>query len=228
MPEASEPAVPRRGWSDKRDAILAAGLRVFGRDGYTRGSIDTIAAEAGVSTRTIYNHFGDKETLFGNVIERSATRVADAQTAVIARHLDAVDDLEPALIAFGIEWSTPTPEFAEHFALVRQVNAEVAHISADTLQRWQSAGPLRVRQQLAVRLRHLAERGLITVADADLAASHLIALTASEVANRAHPGGKRPTRAEVARLVSAGVRTFLHGYAPRHDQTTSRNPAERG
>jgi len=33
------------------------------RDGYTRASIDAISAEAGVSTRTIYNHFTDKAML---------------------------------------------------------------------------------------------------------------------------------------------------------------------
>jgi AcrR family transcriptional regulator len=215
MPKSNGPSAgnPRRGWSDKRDAILAAGLRVFGRDGYTRGSIDAIAIEAAVSTRTIYNHFGDKETLFRSVIERSATDVADAQTAVIARHLDAVDDLETDLIAFCLEWSTPTPEFAEHFALVRQVNAEVSHIPADTLQSWQSAGPLRVRRELAVRMRHLAERNLIRAVDPDLAASHLILLTATEVASRTQLSGRPPTRSEVKRLVAAGVHTFLYGHA---------------
>ncbi|MGI8678831.1 MAG: TetR/AcrR family transcriptional regulator [Jatrophihabitans sp.] len=210
---AQRTAAPqRRGWSDKRDAILAAGLRVFGRDGYTRGSIDSIATEANVSSRTIYNHFGDKEALFRSVIERSATQVADEQTQVIAHHLDAVDDLELDLIAFCLAWATPTPEFAEHFALVRQINAEVPHIPAATLNSWQVAGPLRVRRELAVRMRHLAERGLIHAPDPDLAASHLILLTATEVANRAHFAAEPPSAAEVTRLVTAGVHTFLHGH----------------
>ncbi len=212
QPEEPEAAQPRRGWSDKRDAILAAGLRVFGRDGYTRGSIDAIAIEATVSTRTIYNHFGDKETLFRNVIERSATQVADAQTEVIARHLDAVDDLEADLITFCQTWATPTPEFSQHFALVHQINAEVAHIPTATLDSWQAIGPLRVRRELAVRMRHLAERGLIAAPDPDLAASHLILLTATEVANRTYLAAKPPSSAEVTRLVTAGVHTFLNGH----------------
>lgn len=63
---------------------MAGALTVFARDGYMRASVDAIAAEAGVSTRTIYNHFQDKAQLFQTVIQESATRVAEAQIAIIA------------------------------------------------------------------------------------------------------------------------------------------------
>ena len=43
-------------------------MRLFLRDGYARTSVDAIAAEAGVSKRTIYNHYGDKESLFLSVV----------------------------------------------------------------------------------------------------------------------------------------------------------------
>ena len=56
---------------DKRRAILAGALTVFARDGYTRASIDAIAAQAIVSTRTIYNHFQCKAHLFQTVIQES-------------------------------------------------------------------------------------------------------------------------------------------------------------
>lgn len=153
-----------------------------------------------------------RETLFRSVIERSATQVADAQGEIIARHLDAVDHLEADLIAFCLVWATPTPEFSEYFALVRQINAEVAHIPTATLDSWQATGPLRVRRELAVRMRHLAERGLIHAPDPALAASHLILLTATEVANRTHLAATPPSFVEVTRLVTAGVHTFLHGH----------------
>ena len=57
----------------KREAIEHAGLRVFARLGYTRASIDLISEEAGVSTRTIYNHFENKLGLFSAVLLASAT-----------------------------------------------------------------------------------------------------------------------------------------------------------
>src|SRR5215213_792314 len=102
-------ARPLGGQAGKRRAILDAGLRVFSRDGYTRASIDTIAAKAGVSTRTIYNHFHDKTHLFQTVIQESANRVAEIQVAVIDRHLADVTDLEADLVEFGRAFATPVP-----------------------------------------------------------------------------------------------------------------------
>ena len=51
--------------------------RLFLRDGYERTSVDAIAAEAGVSKRTIYNRYGDKENLFLSVLKEAfATMLA--------------------------------------------------------------------------------------------------------------------------------------------------------
>lgn len=205
---------PRRGRADKRQAITSAALRVFGREGYTRASIDAIAGEAAVSTRTIYNHFGDKEHLFLAVIQDSATQVADAQIELIRRHLDTIIDLEQGLTAFGLVWATSSSEFAEHFALVRQIHAEVGHIPTATLQAWQEIGPQRVHHELARRMQHLADRGLLAVDDADRAASHLVLLTSTEIVNRSYHGARPLPDNEVTDIVTAGIRTFLHGYLP--------------
>src|ERR1700716_94258 len=88
------------GLADKRRAILTGALTVFARDGYTRASIDAISAEAGVSTRTIYNHFQDKAQLFETVIQESADRAAEAQIATIDRYFAKITDLEADLIEF--------------------------------------------------------------------------------------------------------------------------------
>ena len=55
---------PVSGWQRKHHAIAGAALVLFARDGYERTSVDAIAAEAGVSKRTVYSHYGDKENLF--------------------------------------------------------------------------------------------------------------------------------------------------------------------
>ena len=208
------PVRPRRGWADKREAIAHAALIVFGRDGYSRASIDAIASEAGVSTRTIYNHFDNKEHLFLVVIQDSSTRVADAQIALIGRHFDTISDLEQDLISFGCAWATSTADFGEHFALVRQINAEVGHIPQATLDRWQEIGPQRVHRELARRLQHLADTGLLRIAEPDQAAGHLVLLTAAEITNRSHYGATPLHENEVTRIATAGVQAFLHGYWP--------------
>jgi AcrR family transcriptional regulator len=216
MPGQDEASArPRRGWADKREAITRAARVVFGRAGYTRASIEAIAAEASVSTRTIYNHFDDKEHLFRTVIQESAARVADAQTALIGRHLDKVTDLEPELVAFGKAWATYPADVAEHFALVRQINAEVGHIPQATLDAWQETGPRRVHRELARRLEHLADKGLLHIDDAGQAATHFVLLTAAEVTNRSYYGAIPLDDQEVTRIATAGVRAFLHGYLPQ-------------
>ncbi|TGB14694.1 TetR/AcrR family transcriptional regulator, partial [Streptomyces palmae] len=61
----------------KRQAILDAAVTVFLREGYQRAGVDVIAAAAGVSKQTVYNHFGDKERLFLAAVEGERQRVAE-------------------------------------------------------------------------------------------------------------------------------------------------------
>src|ERR1019366_463596 len=66
---------PRRGTESARtDTLIGAATRVFLRDGYGGASIDKVASEAGVSTRTIYERFKNKADLLGAVISRLADR----------------------------------------------------------------------------------------------------------------------------------------------------------
>src|SRR5688572_31812984 len=54
----------------KRAAILEAAKVLFSHEGYAGTSMDQIAASAGVSKLTVYSHFGDKEALFIEAVER--------------------------------------------------------------------------------------------------------------------------------------------------------------
>lgn len=199
------------GQPDKRRAILAGALKVFARDGFTRASIDTMAAEAGVSTRTIYNHFGSKAGLFHEVMRENASRVAEAQIAIVERHLAKVTDLEADLIAFGRDLAAPMTEHADHFTLVRQVNAEAAHIPKAAIDAWQEAGPLRVRRALGGRLAHLAEQGRLRVDNPERAAMHLMLLVLAW--NPSFRPARPETDAELEEMVTSGVRAFLYGYS---------------
>ncbi|MFJ3214750.1 TetR/AcrR family transcriptional regulator [Kitasatospora sp. NPDC086801] len=197
--------------SGKRQAILDGALTLFARDGYTRASLDGIAAAAGVSVRTIYNHFPDKAQLFLAVILDGSRRVADVQIDVIDRHLRKIVDLEADLVDFGLDWlAVLDSDLALHFALVRQINAEAEHIPADAYRAWQEAGPLRVRRHLADRLRRVAALGHLQTADPERAALHLTLLLSVGGLTRSCDFG---TPAERRATVEAGVHAFLHGYA---------------
>ena len=54
----------------KRAAILQAAVLEFRQSGYEATSMDRIAAQAGVSKRTVYNHFPSKEALFSQILEQ--------------------------------------------------------------------------------------------------------------------------------------------------------------
>jgi AcrR family transcriptional regulator len=196
----------------KREAITRAARTVFARDGYARASVDAIAAEAGVSTRTIYNHFESKQQLFVSVLQTSATQVADGFVANVARWVTG-NDLEGDLVAIGWALIAQQTDFPEHFAMVRQILPEAPHFPPAVLEAWQDAGPRRVEHEVARRVGQLAEQGLLRVEDPAQAAVHLIALTALPITTRARYGEPPPIKGDTTRIITAGVHAFLHGYA---------------
>jgi AcrR family transcriptional regulator len=210
MPEALTRRPGAR--ADKGAAIMRAARAVFARDGYSRASIDVIAAAADVSTRTIYNHFESKEQLFATVLEASATEVADAFVARVA--LDASDssDLERNLVAIGEAIAGQASNFAEHFAMVAQINAETPHFPPEVLTAWKEAGPLRVQREIERRLEALAARGLLEVTNPARTTHHFIGLVSSELRTQSFSGSTPLTAAETTEIVTAGVRAFLDGY----------------
>jgi AcrR family transcriptional regulator len=211
-PEVPTPAAsPRRGRPGKRDAIDKAARRVFGRDGYARASIDAIAAEAGVSTRTIYNHFPGKEQLFTSVLHDSAAKVASTFVDMASR-LDPADDVEDYLLGLAYALVAQSTEHPEHFAMVRRILAEVDLFPPEAMSAWLEAGPRRVEVETSRCLADLAARGLIAAPDPLVAARHFGALTAAQV-TRNSPTTSRPfTKPQVDKLLKAGIHAFLDGY----------------
>ncbi|GAA2246695.1 TetR/AcrR family transcriptional regulator [Streptomyces amakusaensis] len=208
---------PRKGFPEKREAIVRASRKVFGRVGHQGASIEMIATEACVSTRTIYNHFENKEQLFATVLIDSSEQVAAAHESMIARHLGSTANtagLEACLVGLAEDWVRPLPEFADHFTMVARINAEGENFPGDLHEAWQKAGPLRVRRTLAAHLARLADQGLLHVQDSALAAQHFVALITS-ARGRGRAGADALSDAETHAIAAAGVHAFLHGHLPR-------------
>ena len=53
----------------KRSAVVRAASKLFLDSGYGNVSMDAIASMAGVSKRTVYNHFPSKEQLFSEIVK---------------------------------------------------------------------------------------------------------------------------------------------------------------
>ncbi|HCS59844.1 MAG TPA: TetR family transcriptional regulator [Microbacterium sp.] len=200
---------PRGGRAAKRTAILDGAVRIFAKDGYSHASIDSLARAAGVSTRTIYNHFTDKADLFRTVIADSAEKVAAMEITLINEHLGHGSSPEAELTAFARAWLQPHPDARNHLALVRQLNAEAEHIPSEIVSVWRDAGPLRVRRALAERFAEWGRSGVLHFRDVQHAAVHFVQLIAA-----ANPGpmSGATDESQTDEWITAGVGAFLRGY----------------
>ena len=131
----------REGAPAKRAAIESAALALFLRDGYARTSVDAVAREAGVSKRTVYDYYGDKQRLFLDVIARTQADHEDHFRALLDATLPAdAPDLEAALVAFGRAFASGVAQTPDRNAVVRLIAAEAAHFP-ELLERWREPGP---------------------------------------------------------------------------------------
>ncbi len=200
------------GAGPKGEAIAGAALRLFLADGYERTSVDAIAAEAGVSKRTIYNRYGDKETLFLSVLRETFAAMLATFRRIADAHLTTVTDPERQLTAFALEAALTLTAAPERIALVRLILTEAPYFPA--LLRAE-VGQQSMHGILAQAVARLAREGSLAVADAAEAAGHLFALTFGQVSTWSMFGGGIPLRrAEIERIINSGVRVFLRAYRP--------------
>lgn len=74
----------------REDVILGAAQELMAEQGYADMSMDDLAARAGVSKATLYQHFPSKEELAVNVIVRNMRRGED--------YLNNLDPQQPAIV----------------------------------------------------------------------------------------------------------------------------------
>jgi TetR/AcrR family transcriptional regulator, mexJK operon transcriptional repressor len=195
----------------KGEAIAQAALRLFLRDGYERTSVDAIAAEAGVSKRTIYNRYGDKETLFLSVLRDTAATMLATFARIAEAHLGEVDDVERDLAAFLREAALTVTAAPQRIAIARLIMAEAPYF------------PVLLREEMGTQSMHgimtghlarLGEAGRLAITDPSEAAEHLIALTLGQINSRTMFGAVRLPDAEIDRILTSGVAAFVRAYRP--------------
>jgi len=205
---------PPGGSEDKRAAIVQATLALFLRDGYARTSVDAIAAEAGVSKRTVYNHYGDKENLFLSVIGDTYDAMIGTVVDLMDKHLtDLPDDqVEAGILEFSRELAMFAARAPQRSAMIRLMMAEAPHFPA---LRAVQMRPQSITGAIAERLTRLNARGLLDVPEPVEAANHLFALTMGQINNRSLFGALDLTDAEILAMATSGAEAFLRAYRPR-------------
>lgn len=90
---------PQRLTERKREAIIQAAIAEFRANGFEITSMDKIAATAGVSKRTVYNHFPSKEELFAEILNQLWARISAEMTAVYCPDQPLREQLQQMLLA---------------------------------------------------------------------------------------------------------------------------------
>jgi len=173
---------------------------------------DVIATEAGVSKRTVYNHFEDKEHLFLAVVRTTLASVeAEFDAALDETILDS-NDLERDFVALARRWVRLFLR-EDANALRRLVIAEGVRYP-EIMAGWAEAGPVRARSHLVRALEQLAERGRLEVPDPERAAEQLALLVTNPAYNRSVLGTVPLSDDEIDDIVVPNVRMFLRAHRP--------------
>ncbi|GAB3946951.1 TetR/AcrR family transcriptional regulator [Kribbella albertanoniae] len=201
-----------RGRIDKRQAILGAAFTVFARDGYRPASVDAVAAAAGVAKHTIYNHFGDKESLF-----RATVAALTAES--LTRNLAAVDllrlptgaeDLAAVLSKVGLRLAECYCDERSQ-ACRRLLQAEIQNLP-DLQDIVREGATDKVNEALADRFARLALAGQLRLTDPAVAAEQFGALLTAPLETRSRLGSRPVPAAELTEVTQNAVQTFLRAF----------------
>ncbi|MGB3472654.1 MAG: TetR/AcrR family transcriptional regulator [Erythrobacter sp.] len=198
----------------KRHAIIEAASRLFFNDGYAATSIEQIAADAGVSKVTIYNHFGDKRALFGTAVELECEKMRDyfsIEETPAGSIRDRLTRIGEAMSAF---LSRPEMiKFDRRIAAETEVDPTIGHA-------FLKAGPWRMRADFTAFLSDAHKRGELNIAEPDLAAEQFVAMCKG-MGDLDQRFGAQISESKNAQRISGAVDVFLMAYAPEATDKTS-------
>jgi TetR/AcrR family transcriptional repressor of mexJK operon len=195
---------------EKRAAILAAAARLFVARGYDAASMDAVAAEAGVSKLTVYNHFSDKENLFREAV----VFVAEQYLPQATFELRPEGSIREQLLAIAQAFSA-LMHSAESEAVHRMMAAD-ARLSGQLGPMFYEVGPKRMLDGFSAFLRRAVELGQLEVPDVARAAEHFFVMLKGEAMNRLLWGCPGYCgHADSAEHVASVIDLFLRAYAPR-------------
>lgn len=99
MPE-EQPSLRSEQVAQTRAALVTAGRRLFGANGFAATSVEDIAREARLTTGALYHHFPTKAAVFEAVFEQVHADLGAATLASVPETADAVELLLTGIGAF--------------------------------------------------------------------------------------------------------------------------------
>ncbi|RKT22137.1 TetR family transcriptional regulator [Paraburkholderia sp. RAU2J] len=167
---SSESRIGRPKDAAKHTSIVEAATRLFVGQRYDTVTMEAVAAEAGVSKMTVYNHFSDKEALFEAVVRDVSDRMLRGLPPAAAENLP----LRERLSTIGAAFLKIIVNV--HVAGVAHALPTVLHDDLLLRTRFYDAGPGRTRTVLAGIISEAAARDELIVDSPELAAQDLMSL----------------------------------------------------
>ncbi|TDD59669.1 TetR/AcrR family transcriptional regulator [Actinomadura rubrisoli] len=149
----------------KRERVLQVAMREFGEHGYSTGSLNTIAREAGIAKGSLFQYFSDKLEFFAFVCDEASRGIREEMERRIAR-VDFEQPFDGWLFDVLCDWTEYMADHpleravtaATNFELdnsVRSVVRDTANqhylqVIHPTLKLWQEHGDIREDADLDV------------------------------------------------------------------------------
>ena len=189
----------------KRKAIVEAAAQSFFDVGFSATSIEQVAADAGVSKVTIYNHFGEKRALFAAAVEHECEKMRghfsleEMPSGSIRVRLTTIGK---AMCAF-----LSRPEMIQ---FERRIAAET---EAEPLigRAFLEAGPWQMKQGFSAFLAYATAQGELEIDEPWLAAEQFVSMCKG-MGDLERRFGVEVTPEDSAKRIAGAVDVFLKAY----------------
>lgn len=204
---AQDPRVLR-----SRARLLEAGERLFLAQGYVDTTMEEIASAAGLSRKTIYNNFPDKEALFHEIVAGVTDYAGRFVRELEDEFPESIPRRELAATLDRIAIRLVQAVLRQQVINLRRLLISEASRFPALAARYLEQAPGRVIDVFESRLSALAGAGLLQIHNARVAAGQLAYLIVGEALDRSVLLGSAPSAVELEVTAREAVATFLARY----------------
>lgn len=157
----------------KKEQLVLTAVKLFAKNGFHATGVDTIAAESGVTKRTLYAHFGSKEELvlaalrqYDGVFRNEFMRQVETASKTPRGQLLAVFDVAEQWFRqnsfYGCMFINAVGEYSDADTPIRQVCREFKSLVKGYIQELCRKAGARNPNQLAEEISLLFEGAIVT------------------------------------------------------------------